>query len=821
MKAAALSASLRRDVLFAGRMLRKTPGFTATALLTLAVAIGVNTAIFSVVNALLLKPLPYPEADRLATVQTTETQGGGERNGSLDGRTFLALRDNARSVDVAAQGSAGWGGGVNLIAKDRAANVVQARVSAGYFRVLGVAPVVGREFNAAEDGAGGPPVALFSHDLWMRVFAGDPDIVGRAIMLKGEPYTVIGVLPRGLATAARGDVWTPLRPSETGEGDGTNYSLIARLKTGVTWDEASAEVSRIASPVMQRQYRQGASVVCTLIPLQEGETEEIRQPLMALWGAVFLVLLIACLNIAGLLLARSGARRREIATRIALGGGRGAIVRQLLVESGLLALTGGALGIGVGWTVLDGLKRLSTDVISLGRPIDLDARVLGVTLVAALATSVLFGLVPALHASRVDVQGALAQSGNRSVAGGTGGWLRRGLVAGEIAMGVVLLVGAGLLVRTFIQLKTLSPGFDPAHVVTATVSLQDARYQDPEKVAELFERTLARIRQYPGVESAGVTLGLPYTRLLNLGFRQPDGSDPQRGRITNLSYITPGYLEALRIPLRAGRLFTAADRAGSAPVAMVNEEFARRYYQNGDALGRRIAVVGGAREIVGIVGNARATSSGFQGYADPLVTPPIVYVPPSQGSAPFMKLVHTWFSPSWVVRGSASVTGIAAAVRDSIASVDPMLPISKTESMTDVQASALAPQRLMMSLVLGLGLVALLLAAIGIQGLIASSVTERRREFGIRLALGATGTQVLRQVVMPGIALALGGAAVGSVLAFAAARLLRSFLWGVTTSDPLTFVAVVATLLAVALLSSIVPALRVRRLDPALTLRDA
>jgi ABC-type antimicrobial peptide transport system permease subunit len=308
---------------------------------------------------------------------------------------------------------------------------------------------------------------------------------------------------------------------------------------------------------------------------------------------------------------------------------------------------------------------------------------------------------------------------------------------------------------------------------------------------------------------------------LNLGFRQLDGPDPQKGRITNLSYITPGYFEALRIPLRAGRLFTAADRSGSAPVAIVNEEFARRYYQNGDALGRRIAVVGGAREIVGIVGNARATSSGFEGYADPLVTPPIVYVTPSQASAPFMKLVHTWFSPSWVVRGSGPTGSIAPAVRESIATVDPMLPISKTESMTDVQASALAPQRLMMSLVLGLGLVALLLAAIGIQGLVASSVTERRREFGIRLALGATGAQVLRQVVMPGLALSVGGAVAGSVLALAAVRLLRSFLWGVTASDPLTFGTVVVTLLAVALFSSIIPALRVLRLDPALTLRDS
>lgn len=822
MKATASLAALRRDLRYALRMLRKTPGFTTIALVTLAVAIGVNTAIFSVVNALLLEPLPYPGADRLATLQTMarSERGEGRRNESLDGPTFLALRDNARTVDVAAQGPGGWGGGVNLFADGRVASAVQARVSAGYFTVLGVAPMFGREFNASEDTTAGPPVALLSHDLWARVFQRDPGIVGRPIMLKGEPYTVVGVMPPRFTAGSRADVWTPLRPSPGGEGAGTNYSLIARLRPGVAWEEASAETSRIASPVMQRQYRKGSAVVCSLIPLQLGQTEEIREPLLMLWGAVGLVLLIACVNIAGLLLARAAIRTRETATRMALGSGRAAVVRQFLVESVVLALAGGALGVGVGWVVLEGLTRLATDVIPFDRPITLDGRVLATTLVGALATSILSGLVPALHASRVDVQRTLADARNRSVAGSGGRWLRRSLVVGEIALGVVLLVSAGLLVRTFVQLKNLSPGFDPSHVVTATVSLQDARYQDPVTVTQLFEQTLARIRQYPGVDTAGVTLGLPYTRLLNLGFRQLDGdADPQKSHIANLSYITPGYLEALRIPLRAGRAFNDADRAGSAPVAIVNEEFARRHYRDGNALGRRMAVAGATREIVGIVGNARATSSGFENYSAPLVTPPIIYVPPSQTTAGFVKMVHTWFSPSWVIRGTGPVASLASHVRESIATVDPMLPVSKVESMTDVQAAALASQRFMMSLVLGLGVVALLLAAIGIHGLIASSVAERTRELGIRLALGATSSQVIREVVVPGVALALAGVTIGSFLAFLAVRLLQSFLWGVTPADPLTFASVVMTLLVVALFASLVPALRVLRLDPALTLR--
>jgi predicted permease len=524
-------------------------------------------------------------------------------------------------------------------------------------------------------------------------------------------------------------------------------------------------------------------------------------------------------NLAGLLIARSGLRTREIATRMALGSGRAAVVRQLLTESALLALAGGLLGIGVGWVVLDVLRRLSADVFPVATPVVLDARVLGATLAIALLTSVVFGLVPALHASRVNVQGTLADSGTRAVAGVAGRWPRRLLVVGEVAMGVVLLVSAGLLVRTFVHLRSLDPGFDPSNVITASVSLQDARYQDAAKVDRLFSDALRRIRESPGVQTAGVSLGLPYTRLLNLGFRRLDGPmNGEEGGITNLSYITPGYLETLRIPVRQGRAFSDSDSPTAPPVALVNEEFVKKYYKGQEVLGRHINAAG-PREIVGIVGNARATSSGFSGYGAPLVTPPIIYVPASQTTAAFLKLVHTWFSPSWVVRAAGPPQDVAAAIRESIAAVDPMLPIARLETMSDVQAASLSSQRFMMTLVLGLGAVALLLAAIGIHGLIASSVSERTRELGIRLALGATGGQVLRTVVVPGIALAGAGIALGSAAALAVVRLLQSFLWGVMPTDPITFLAVIGTLASVALLASVIPAFRVLRLDPALTLR--
>ena len=811
-----------RDLRYGFRMLRKTPGFTIVALVTLAIGIGVNTAVFTVVNALLLNPLPFPQPDRLATILTVATTPRGvfSRPSGLDGGTFLALRDNARTIDVAAQGSGGWGVGVNMTAGNQAANVRQTRVSANYFKVLGIPPLVGREFDASEDRPGGPPAAILSHQLWTRVFGSDPAIVGRAISLRGEPYTIVGVMPAGFNSGTGTDVWTPLRSSATGEGGGTNYSMYARLRDGVSWQQAGAEVAQIASPEMQKQYSKDAQVLCTLTPLQSAETVGIREPLLMLWGAVGLVLLIACVNIAGLLIARSGRRTREIATRMALGSSRRAVVRQLLVESAVLACAGGIAGIGLGWAVLEGLKELGGNVFQVGYPIALDARVLALTLLLAVATSVVFGLVPALHASRVDVQATLAESGTRSVAGGRGRWSRRVLVAAEVALGVVLLVGAGLLVRTFVHLKSLSPGFDPAGVTAATVSLQDKRYEDPVRVNRLFADTLANIRRQPGVEAAGVALGLPYTRLLNMGFGRVEGATPDdKGAMTNLSYITPGYLEALRVPLRRGRLFSDADQAASVPVAIVNEEFVRRYYKDKDIVGLHIRIAGAEREVVGVIGNVRASASGLGGNGSPLLIPFTVYVPATQVSAGFLRLVHTWFSPSWVVRAAGPLGGVSESIRQSFAAVDPLLPIAKTESMAQVQAASIATQRFMMALVSSLGAVALLLAALGIHGLIASSVTERTRELGIRLALGASSRQVLQNVVMPGLALAAIGVALGSVAAMATVRLLRSFLWGVTPGDPLTFATVVAALLAVAFIASLIPALRVLRLDPALTLR--
>jgi predicted permease len=711
---------LARDLRYAFRMLRKTPGFTIVALVTLAVGIGVNTAVFTVVNALLLKPLPFPDPARLATVSSfTRSARGSNENTSVDGKTFLAIRDNAVTVDVAVS-SGGMGGGVNLIANGAAANVEQRRVSAGYFNVLGIRPFLGREFTADEDRTGGQPVAVLSYGLWTRVFGSDRNIVGQAIRLRGEPYTVVGVMPHGFTTGVPTDVWTPLRPSTSGEGGGSNYGMIARVRPNVTWDQANAEINQLGAPAIMRDYENAETkdkpiVQCSLVPLQQQETADIRQPLLMLWGAVGLVLLIACVNIAGLLLARSGSRTREIATRMALGSGRPAVIRQLLVESALLALGGGALGLAVGWGVLRALIQLSADVFPLGYPVQLDVMVLSITLLVALVTSVFFGLVPALHASRVDVQAALAESGTRAVAGGRGRRARSLLVVGEVAMGVVLLVSAGLLVRTFVHLRSLSPGFDPSSVTTATISLQDKRYEDPVKVNRLFADTLAGIRRQPGVEAAGVALGLPYTRLLNLGSARWRERFRKTGRNSNVSYITPGYVEALRLPVRRGAPSPRRTRTDSVPWRSSTNSscsVTTRARTSSACTSASPAVARDRRcrreRARDVLRSRRRGAPTDRAVCDlhPRDADPGRHV--QAGS--YLVLA---------VLGRAllgSIAGLPDAIRQSVAAVDPLLPIAKMESMAAVQAASLAQQRFMMSVVVGLGVVALLLAAIGIHG---------------------------------------------------------------------------------------------------------
>ncbi|HYM23169.1 MAG TPA: ADOP family duplicated permease [Vicinamibacterales bacterium] len=809
-----------RDLRYAVRVLWKSPVFAVTAILTLALCVGANTAIYTVVDRVLLRPLPYPEPDRLAEVMTHFDRGGEDGDGQT-GSTWEALRDGVASMDLAALTGGFASTGVNLVVDGRPEYVKQQRVSAGFFRVLGVAPALGREFTNAEDVPNGPAVAVLSQGLWRRLFNGNASAVGKSITLLGEPYTVVGVMPASFTTNSAVDVWTPARPWRRGEGGGQNYEIVGRLKPGVTWAEADAQVRAAADPILKDIYKAPATAHETIVSLQQGETTETRQPLMLLWSAVGVVLLIGCVNIAGLLLARARTRAPEIATRIAIGGGRAVIIRQLLVESVVLAAAGGIAGLAIGYAGAQLFATLLEDAFGVTGQIGLDARVLAISGGAALLTSVVFGLLPAIQASRVDLRQTLVEGGSPSIAGTARSWPRRAMVVVEVALGVVLLVGAGLLVRTFDHLLRLSPGFDGTRVMTATLSLQDARYQTASKVNQLFDQSLARLRNAPGVHAAAVCLTLPYERALNTGGRWV-GAKPGSEQIDifNETYVTPQYFDALRIPVMRGRVFTDADSAAGAPVMVVNVAFVKRYSRDEDPIGRQIVGGGGAppRTIVGVVGDIQQKAG--WGSFGPMAAMAAAYVPAAQTSDAFLKMVHSWFSPSWFVRLAGPQEGAAAEMQRAVQSVDPLLPFAKFRTLDDVRGETLATQSAQTTLLGTLAALALVLAAVGLYGLVANSVAERTRELGIRMALGATASRASVAAAAPGITLALVGIAIGLAAARAAATTLRHFLWGVTVGDPLTFAGAAAVVFAVAAIAAIVPALRIVRLNPIKALRN-
>ncbi len=811
---------LWRNTRYALRTFRKSPGFTIAAVLTLALCIGANTAIFSVIDAALLRPLPFPEPARLMQVVTHYRANGVDDLGTgQDGTTWETLHKNGTGFECAASGFGFTG--VNLTAQGKAQYVEQHRVSAGYFRVLGVPPALGREFNKDEDTTGGPQATILSNAIWKRMFHGDPALLGKTVLLRGEPHTVVGIMPPGYRPLIPADVWTPLRPSRTGEGGGTNYALIVRIRPGVSAEQAEAEVQSLGRQTLEnRQAEEAALISYGLEPLQRAMSQDIRKPLFILWSAVGLVLLIGCLNVAGLLLVRAAARTREIATRVALGGGRGAVIRQMLTESFALAVLGGTAGALIGWAGIKGLSTFALDDLGVWQELRLDWRVLLATLAVSAFTSIVFGLLPAIKAARTDVRSGLTEAGTRGVAGGVSRWPRRLLVVGEVALGMVLLVSAGLLIRTFLHFRQLAPGFDPNNVLAASLSLQDARYKDRDAITRLFRDTLDRIDRIPGVESAAVGLSLPYERWLNMNFRPANKvGTGEPSIITGLNYVTPRYFSTLRIPLIAGRTFDARDSGDSAPVAIVNRSFIEQYLK-GKSVGTQVVINGekSPRQIVGIVGDLQQHPG--WGHDTPLASQPAMYIPVEQFPDRWFTMIHTWFGPKWVVRVSGSRQTVVMGMQRAVEQSDPMLPFASFKSLDDLRDDRLAPQRLNAVLLGALAALALVLAAIGVYGLIANSIMQRTREMGIRMALGASYARVISSVALPGLALAGAGVAIGCALAAITVRFLRSVVYGLPVMDPETFSGVALLLLLVAAAASFIPALRILRLNPASTLRD-
>src|SRR3984893_12453157 len=550
---------LWQELRFGLRMLARNRGFTVTVVLTLALSIGANTAIFSIVNALLLKSLPYPHPERLGTIyaRTTGLDSYDARR-NIDGEQWELLRDNVPSLISAVSG--GRTSGVNLQAGSQVQYLHAGRVSAPYFDVLALHPILGRNFSEDEDRPHGPRSAILSYALWRTVFGANPHVLGQAMLLKGEPYTVIGVLPESATTPLNADLYTSLQPSREGEGVGTNFQAITRLRDGASWQQADAEMNRAWSRSLRVQHfvksNPGAHITYYSVPLQKGETDILQPQVLALMLAAGFILLIACANLAGLTLVRMLRRTAEIATRIALGASRWQIQRQLWIENLLLALVGGAAGIGVGFLTLRGLLLLLPEHFLPVAHVPLDGHVMTFTLVVSLLTSILFGMLPALATRNVDLRSSMA---GRAVAISGSVRLRQGLIAGEVALTVVLLAASGLLIRTLVHLETLPPGFNPKGVMIAKASLDDVRFHDPAAFRKLLDEGTAAMRQIPGVQSTAVGLSLPYERTLNSGVTLSDGKEAGQQDGTDVVYVTPGYFVTLQMPLLAGRVFTDAD----------------------------------------------------------------------------------------------------------------------------------------------------------------------------------------------------------------------------------------------------------------------
>jgi predicted permease len=807
---------LTRNTVYAFRQLRRSPGFAAAVVLTLAICIGVNTAVFSVIDAALLRALPFPQPDRIFdVVRQYHGEAGFFSSTGQDGFAWEAIKD-ARTMQVAALGGIT---GVNLAEGNHAFYVEQQRVSIRYFAVLGIPLARGREFEPAEDRAGGPDVVILSYPVWARFFNRDPSIVGHNILLRGTPYTVIGVTSESFVPRAQVDVWTPLKPSTKGEGGGTNYDMIARLNPGVTLAEAQTEVgSHSAEAFARGQIRASLHPRLAIEPFEKANQDGLRNRLMILWAAVALVLLIGCVNIAALLLARGQTRRREMGTRIALGGGLGPMIRQLITEALALGLIGGIAGVAIGYIAIQVLQSVTADY-GIWQVLRLDGRVLLATAVLTCFVSVLFGLAPALQATRVDVRTTLLEGGSRGVAGGGSHWMRRALVLTEVALSLILLVGAGLLVRTLLHLQHLDPGFDGTNVLTATASMEDARYREKDQINRLFQDTLQGIRAIPGVQAAAVGLHLPYQRWVNSGVNVRGGAEsPVVQVMTSMNYVTPGYFEALHIQMRSGRAFDDHDSENATPVALVNETFARKYLKNYDPLDSFLMNTAGPRHIVGVVPDLQQ-QPGLE-VTGPIVQEPAVYLPATQFSTGNFQMVHTWYAPSWIVRSAGKREDVARAVEQAIASVDPMLPVAHFRSLVDERNTALKSQRSNAWMFGLLAVLAMALALVGVYGIVANSVAERTREFGIRTALGSSLISVIRDALLPGVVLSVSGVVIGGAIAAASVKVIKGLLYGVQPIDPLTFLLVGAALITVSALASLLPALTLVRLEPSSVLRQ-
>jgi putative ABC transport system permease protein len=799
--------SIVLDLRYALRSMRKAPGFTAVAVLAVALGIGANTVLFSVISYSLLRPLPYPEPERLVILNQISPRGSDSSCAWLN---YLDWK--AQSGGLFTHFGAERQESVNLITAAGEPERILARMAtADVLPMLGVRPLLGQLYGPDDDRPGAPRTALLSYGLWQRRFGGDPSIVGRSIDLNGDSYTVRGVLPRDLRFMSGGEVWLPLGLfADRYQDRGINPGIYAfgRLRQGVAPAQAQKAFDQIAAR-MGAAYAELKGEGVRVRLFSEEEVEGARPALLVLWGAVAFVLLIAAANVANLMLSRAAARQHEIALRVALGAGRGRIVRQLLTESLLLSLAGAALGMLLAFFALGALSPLLAN-LPRGKDVHLDGLAVAFTIAVALLTGVGFGLYPALKASAPAVHSLLKDA--RATA--THARLRGALIVAEVALSMVLLVGAGLTLRSFARLTRVDPGFDPSHVLTTQIALPSARYRDGASITRFVDELRRRTAQIPGVTATSIAGGMPFVDAPNTtySFEGQEFADPNDRPQANLFAVTPGYFETLRIPLIRGRYFTDADRGRN--VTIIDERMARRAFGDADPIGRRMAANGTyvpAMEIVGVVGHVEKRSLDEKGTVDTGY-----YL--EHGT--LARLFPGFATHAIVaVRTQGDPMAVASAVRQAVLSIDPLQPVYSQKTMEQLVSDSMADRRLLLLLLGIFAAVALLLASVGIYGVISYSVEQRTREIGIRMALGAQRAAVLRMIVGLGARLAGMGIGIGLLGAAALSRVMRGLLYGVSPTDPATYGLLAAALALVALGACLVPARRAVRVDPAVALR--
>ncbi len=808
--------TLLQDIRYAFRMCVRTPGFTVIAVVALALGIGANTAIFTIVNAVLLERLPFREPDRIVSLWEEGAHRPGKNN-TLGPANFIRWRERSSSFDAMA---AMVDLRANLTGRGDPEEIVAQRVEAQFFPILGVSPLVGRTFTDEENRDPQSSVVILGYDFWQRRFAGDPAIVGGTIQLNGRPQTVVGVMPQGFRLFVKefslagkpSDLWAPyVLPAEARDAGGRYMQAIARLKPGVPVARAQTELSAIAAALATEFPARNAGWGARVLPLHDQLSGEYRAALLVLSGAVAFVLLIACANVANLLLARGAARQREIAIRSALGAARSRVVRQLLTESFVLAALGGALGLLVAQWGIALLIALSPVDLNTTSTVSLSYPVLLFTATASLLTAIVCGLAPAFEGSRTEVQETLKDGGARQVGAGVRHRrLRQAFVVSEIALAVVLLVGAGLMLRSFGSLRRVNPGYSTSNILTMRLQLPNVKYRDDAQRIRFFREAIARIQEVPGVQSAGAISYLPLTGLgAGTGFTIEGQPPPPPGRdyVVDVSVCDDGYFRAMNVPLKSGRFFSEREMQEKSNVVIVSESLARKYFPQGDALGKRLVIEmtrpNVPTEIVGIVGDVK--------FADFITEPhPTTYWPHPQ---------LAYSGMTFTVRTAEDPLSLAPSVERAIRTLDKDQPVAEVRSMDQWVAKSLAQARFSSTLLTIFANLALALAAIGIYGVMSYAVSQRTSEIGIRLALGATMGDVLTMIVLDGLRLAVFGLALGVLLALGLSRTIAALLYQTTGTDPVTFAAVIGVLGAAALLASYLPARRASRIPPVEALR--